>query len=73
MEATCQKPSASRTVPLPEDRPTLTVDEAAAIIGIGRATAYIAVKNGQLPSITVGRRVLIPTAALRRILELDGA
>ncbi len=55
----------------PTIRPTLTVEDAAALLGVSRATAYAAVKSGEIPSIRVGRRVLVPTAALRRLLMLD--
>lgn len=55
----------------PRTRPTLTVDETAAVLGIARSTAYESVRNGEIPSIKVGRRRLVPTAALRRLLELD--
>lgn len=49
-------------------RQTLTVEEAAALLGIGRNTAYQAAANGELPVIRIGRRLLIPRAALDRLL-----
>lgn len=52
-----------------EDRLTLTVEEAATLLGISRAFAYEAVKNGEIPSIRIGRRVLVPKAALERFLS----
>ncbi len=52
-------------------RPTLEVEEAGRILGLGRASAYIGVKNGVIPAIRVGKRLLVPTAALRRMLALD--
>lgn len=60
-------------LPRPEDRPVLRVDELAALLGIGRSAAYVAVRRGELPSIRVGRRVLIPTAQLRSLLGLDSS
>lgn len=42
-------------------RATLTVEEAASLLGIGRSAAYAAVKAKEIPSVKVGRRVLIPT------------
>lgn len=57
-------------IPLPEQRPTLTVEEAAVYLGVSRASAYNAARAGQLPTVRVGRRLLVPTAALRRMLEL---
>ena len=50
------------------DRQTLTVEEAAAVLGIGRNSAYQAVASGQLPVIRIGRRLLLPRAALERLL-----
>lgn len=50
-------------------RPTLTVTEAAQLLGIGRNTAYSAVQRGDLPSLRIGGRVLIPTARLLALLE----
>ena len=48
---------------------TCSVPVAAKLLGIGRATAYKAAAEGSLPSIRVGRRIVIPTAALRRLLD----
>lgn len=53
-------------------RQTMTVDEAAAILGISRAKAYECARTGELPSIRLGRRVLIPAAALARLLQPSG-
>ncbi len=46
----------------------LSVEEAAAFLGIGRNTAYSAVKSGEIPSLRIGGRVLVPRAALERLL-----
>ena len=46
----------------------LRVEETAALLGIGRTAAYSAVKAGQLPSVRIGRRALVPRAALMRSL-----
>jgi excisionase family DNA binding protein len=58
-------------LPSPETQPTLTVEEAGDALGISRASAYEGVRTGEIPSIRVGRRIVVPTAALRRLLELD--
>ncbi len=53
-----------------EERATVTVEEAAQILGIGRASAYEAVRSGRIPSLKVSsRKVLVPRAALRRLLD----
>jgi excisionase family DNA binding protein len=48
---------------------TLTVEEAAAALGVSRGLAYEAVRLGQIPSIKIGRRLLVPRAALSAMLE----
>jgi excisionase family DNA binding protein len=53
------------------DRLTLTVEEAAASLGISRASAYEAVRRGEIPSIRIGRRVLVPKASLARLVGID--
>ena len=50
-------------------RQTLSVAEAAEVLGISRAHAYDCVRSGELPSITLGRRVVIPLRALDELLE----
>jgi excisionase family DNA binding protein len=53
-------------------RPTVPVDVAAELLGISRASAFRAVHRGQLPSIRLGRRIVIPTAGLRALLGING-
>jgi excisionase family DNA binding protein len=55
----------------PETRPTVSVDEAAIVLGISRSAAYAAAKSGELPVVQFGRRLRVPTAALARMLELN--
>ena len=47
----------------------LSVTEAAAILQIGRNLCYEAIRRGEIPSIRVGARLLVPVAALERFLE----
>lgn len=49
-------------------RRTFTVDEAAQILGISRSTAYECVKTGELPSLRLRRRVVIPAHALDKLV-----
>ncbi len=51
-----------------EDRLTLTVEEAATLLGISRAFAYEAVGRGEVSSIRIGRRILVPKAALNKLV-----
>lgn len=57
--------------PNPEDQPTLTVVEAAALLGVGRDSLYAAIDRGEVPSLRIGRRLVVPTAALRRLVGID--
>jgi excisionase family DNA binding protein len=52
-------------------RQTYTVFEAAKVLGIGRGAAYEAARTGTLPTIRVGRRILVPRANLERLLGLE--
>jgi excisionase family DNA binding protein len=56
------------------DSVTLTVDEAHALIGkkVSRGSFYAAVNRGEIPSIRLGRRILIPRHAWKRYLETAG-
>jgi excisionase family DNA binding protein len=54
---------------LPE-RKTLTVEEAAEALGIGRTLAYEAVRRGEIPTIRIGRRLLVPRGALDQLLGI---
>lgn len=58
-------------IPLPEERPWLTVRELSDITGEGVKTIRRALREGQLPLLEVGRFQRIPTAELRRQLGLD--
>jgi len=49
-------------------RRVVTVGEAAAILQISRGAAYQAARTKQLPTIRIGRRLLVPVAALDRML-----
>jgi excisionase family DNA binding protein len=53
--------------------PTITVEHAARLCGIGRNAAYRAAASGELPTIRLGRRLLVPTAQLLRLLGVEGA
>jgi excisionase family DNA binding protein len=52
------------------ERLTLTVEQAAAILGVSRAFAYELARTGELPSVRLGRRIVIPRRALVRLLDV---
>jgi excisionase family DNA binding protein len=49
-------------------RLTLSVTEAAELLGISRALAYELVARGELPSLQFGRRLVVPWRAIERLL-----
>jgi excisionase family DNA binding protein len=51
-----------------DERLTFTVEEAAKRLGISRNFAYRAVSRGEIPSVRIGRRLLVPKAALEKLL-----
>ena len=67
--ATSTLPTSAGAVSPVEDRLVFTVEEAAQLLGISRSFAYEAVKQGEIPSMRIGRRILVPKAALQRFLE----
>ena len=53
-----------------DNRLCMSVPEAAKLLGISRNNAYELVKRGELPSIRLGKRKLIPKVALeKKLLE----
>lgn len=52
-----------------KDRITYSVDEVAQMLGISRGLAYEMVARGELPSVRLGRRLLIPCRAFERWLD----
>lgn len=48
---------------------TLTIPEAAALLGISRAGAYQAARNGDIPTVQIGRRLLVPKARLLAMIS----
>ena len=53
-----------------ETRLTISIDETASLLGLGRTAAYEAARRGDIPSRNLGRRVIVPVPAL---LEWLGA
>ncbi len=53
------------------EKRTYSIPEAAKVLGIGRTAAYEAARMGQIPTIRIGKRILVPIAALDRLLSLE--
>jgi excisionase family DNA binding protein len=45
----------------------LTVEQAAALVGISRSSAYECAARGELPTVRFGRRLRVPRAAVLRL------
>ncbi len=50
------------------ERLTVTVTEAAEILGVSRTSAYELVRAGALPSVRLGRRIVVTRRALEELL-----
>ncbi len=47
-----------------EERLTVTVEEAASLLSLGRTAAYEAARRGEIPTRRLGRRLIVPVPAL---------
>ena len=54
-----------------EEALTLSVEHAARLIGVSRATVYRMVRDGELRAVRVGRRVLVLKKPLMEMLEAE--
>ena len=50
---------------------TVSIPEAGRLVGLGRFAAYEAARRGEIPTVTFGRRKLVPVRALESLLELE--
>jgi excisionase family DNA binding protein len=46
----------------------LTVEEVAKVLRLGRSAAYEAVRRGEIPSLRIGRRLIIPKLGVEKML-----
>lgn len=53
----------------PPQRLTVTVTEAAKLLGISRGLAYTLVRTGEIRSIRLGRRLLVPRQVIDQLLH----
>ena len=53
------------------ERPTLTVAETSAVLNLGRSATYAAIRAGEIPSLRIGGRVVVPTSRLLALLDGD--
>jgi excisionase family DNA binding protein len=50
------------------ERSTMTVEEAARVLGISRSSAYECVRRGELRAVRLGRRLVVPRLAVEQLL-----
>ncbi len=48
---------------------TMTVSEAAGVLGISRSSAYECVRRGELRAVRLGRRLVVPRSAVTELLQ----
>jgi excisionase family DNA binding protein len=53
----------------PDERLTYSIEEAGQLLGISRGLAYQLANSGGLPTLRLGRRLVIPKAALQKMIE----
>lgn len=53
----------------PTERDVYTVEEAGARLGISRDHAYRLAAKGEIPTLRLGRRLVVPRVRLERLLE----
>lgn len=58
-------------VPEAKDRPVMSVPEAGAHVGLCRSGSYAAANRGEIPTIQLGRKKVVPTAQFRALLGLS--
>jgi excisionase family DNA binding protein len=66
-EAKPKEPQAQKP---PVERVTMSVEEAAAALGISLCSAYTLANSGKLPTIRLGHRLLVPRHAFDKLIGL---
>jgi hypothetical protein len=56
-----------------EQRTTVYLPEAAAVLSIGRTLAYSAAAAGDIPTLKFGTRVVVPVAWIKKTLSMEAA
>ncbi|MGH9291042.1 MAG: helix-turn-helix domain-containing protein [Acidimicrobiales bacterium] len=69
-EARDDRPVGQPAAAKANQRLTVSVEEAARLLGISRGHAYALVNRGEIPSLRLGRRIVVPLGALDRLLNV---
>jgi hypothetical protein len=56
-----------------DNRDAFSVEEAGKILGLSRASAFAAANRGDIPTIRIGKRLIVPRRALERMLGANEA
>lgn len=59
----------SATAETVQGRATISVREAGQVLGISEQSAYNAARRGDIPTLKLGRRLLVPTAKLLALVN----
>ena len=54
------------------EKKVMTIIEAAKELGISKGSAYEAARSGQIPTIRIGRRLIVPRVAFDKMLAQAG-
>jgi len=61
-----------RLIPDPELQPVLDLwPDTGEILGLGRSLTYAAAARNEIPTVRIGRRIVVPVARLRAMLGMD--
>ena len=58
-----------RSITFLNEKQVLTIEEAGKVLGLGRGSSYQAAARGDIPTIRIGRRLLVPIKGLELLLE----
>ncbi len=59
-------------LPDPHVQPTMDIwPQTGQLLGLSRQSTYDAASRGEIPIIRIGRRILVPTMAIYRLLQVD--
>ena len=52
-------------------KPVITVSDALKIVPLGRNSLYEAIRRGEIQTVKIKKKILVPAAPLRRLLGIE--